>query len=113
MANKRDLKKQIRYVCGDLAAECGFACEFIEGIDKQKMNDTIIKIATLQTEALSKATFVFDKTPADFESKAAYRKALHAYNAAAYSKLREEFNSHVEEIVKDMNSALPSHKTAE
>ncbi len=110
MANKRDLKKQIRYICGDLAAECSFAAEFIDGIDKAKINDTIVKIAALQTEALSKATFGFDKTPADFESKAAYRKALHAYNAAAFGKLRNEFNSRVEEIVKDMNSALPSHK---
>ncbi|MBD5374850.1 MAG: hypothetical protein HDR77_05165 [Bacteroides sp.] len=112
MANKRDLKKQIRYVCGDLAAECGFACEFIEGINQEKINDTIVKIAALQTDALSKATFGFDKTRADFATKAEYRKALHKYNSAAFSKLRDEFNSRVEEIVKEMNSALPSH-TAE
>ena len=33
MANKRTLKKQIRYICGDCAAECAMACEIIPGVD--------------------------------------------------------------------------------
>ena len=37
MANKRDLKKQIRYICGDLAAECLIAGEYVDGIDRKSM----------------------------------------------------------------------------
>lgn len=113
MANKRDLKKQIRLICGDLAAECSFAIEMINGIDKEKMVENIRKIATLQTETLAHVSFDFDKTPSDFENKAAYHKALYAYNDAAFKKLRDDFNAGVEAIVKDMNAALPKQKKAE
>ena len=33
MGNKRLLKKQIKYACGDLAAECIIAINFVDGID--------------------------------------------------------------------------------
>ena len=65
MANKRSLKKQIRYICGDLAGECIFAREIIPGIDHDKANGIIIDIAALQSEALAKTTFAFDKSVRD------------------------------------------------
>ena len=49
MANKRILKKQIRYVCGDIAAECILAMNFIEGIDVEKMLSLVFEVASLQT----------------------------------------------------------------
>ena len=36
MANKRDLKKQISYICGDIATECLIAAEYVKGITKTK-----------------------------------------------------------------------------
>lgn len=108
MANKRTLKKQIRYICGDCAAECAMASEVIPGIDCDKLTDAICSLAALQTDALSKVSFSFDKSRAEFDNAGAYRKARSAYYAAAYRKLREEFNEALLAIVKEMNSALPS-----
>ena len=57
MANKRTLKKQIRYICGDCAAECAMASEVIPGIDCDKLTDAICSLAALQTDSLSKVSF--------------------------------------------------------
>jgi hypothetical protein len=65
MANKRILKKQIKYVCGDLAGECIMAIHFVEGIDVEQMQNVIFDIATLQTTSLKRVTFSFDKTASE------------------------------------------------
>ena len=100
MANKRDLKKQVKYICGDLATECMLAAEYVKGVVPAEMHKIVAEIASLQTSALASATFGFDKTEAEFESKA-------AYNKKAFAALREKFNNKVQEIVKQMNAALP------
>jgi hypothetical protein len=51
MANKRDLKKEIKYVCGDLAAECLLAKNYVKGVDAKAMKEIITKIADLQISA--------------------------------------------------------------
>ena len=100
MANLRDLKKEVKYVCGDLAAECMIAESFIKGVDREKMNGLVVRIADLQSTALSGVNFSFDKQPADFGSSRDFRKA--------YKSFREKFYKHVNEIVHEMNAALPS-----
>lgn len=107
MANKRDLKKQVKYICGDLATECMLAAEYVKGVVPAEMHKIVAEIASLQTSALASATFGFDKTEVEFESKAAYNKARTAYNKKAFAALREKFNNKVQEIVKQMNAALP------
>lgn len=106
MASKRSLKKQIRYICGDLAGECLFAREIIPGIDTEKTNSIIIEIAALQSEALAKTSFAFDKAQRDFDSRHAYRAARHTYFQTAYRTLSAEFNAKVEAILKEMNALL-------
>lgn len=107
MANKRELKKEIRYVCGDLAAECLLAKNFVKGVDKKAMTDIVIRIADLQLSALDHATFSFDKLPHDFENGRAYHKARREYYRKGYASLRTKFYDKVKEIVKDMNAAVP------
>ncbi len=107
MANKRDLKKQIRYICGDLAAECLIAGEYVDGIDRKSMRAIVCKIATLQQDALQRCSFSFDKVPSDFNNLKEYHVARKAYFKQAYNTLREKFNKHVLDIVKDMNAAVP------
>ncbi|MDE6524617.1 hypothetical protein [Paramuribaculum intestinale] len=113
MANKRTLKKQIRYICGDCAAECAMACEIIPGVDCDKLSEVICSLAKLQTESLARTTFSFDRSRSEFENAGAYRKARTAYNTAAFKKLRSEFNEQLLRIVKEMNSALPSRNKSE
>lgn len=107
MANKRLLKKNIRYVCGDVAAECITSAYLIPNIDKNILNDAVVKTAELQTGALSGVNVSFDKTPAAFENKAAYRAARRKYYRAAYKNLIDNFNKQLVEIVKEMNNARP------
>ena len=97
MANKRQLKKEIRFVCGDLAAEILMARAIYPGFDKDAVTKIINDIAHLQESAVSAVSFSFDKTPRDF-----------AYNKQAYAKLAEEFHKGVEAIVKEMNQAMPA-----
>ena len=113
MANKRNLKKQIRYICGSIAGECLIARELVEGIDTAKMNDIVLHIAKLQSSAIKNGSFSFDKTPRDFDSLRAYHKAARAYHAQAYAKLHEEFNNSIQQIVKDMNGLLPAAQREE
>ncbi|MCM1517438.1 MAG: hypothetical protein NC117_02190 [Pseudoflavonifractor sp.] len=110
MANKRQLKKQIKCVCGDLAGECIVARDMIPGVDFKGMNEIIYKIAELQSLTLARVTFSFDKTPKDFDTLHEYHTACHKYYGAAYSKLRADFNNSVQEIVKDMNAQLPTEQ---
>lgn len=107
MANKRNLKKQISYICGDIAAECLLAAECVKGIDTDKMRDIVCRLALLQENALKNTTFTFDKVPGDFSSRKEYNKAKKEYFKKAYTALREKFDQRIQEIVKDMNAALP------
>jgi len=107
MANKRNLKKQVRYICGDLAAECLLAAEYIKDVDCVAMHNVVTEIAQLQTVTLANVSFSFDKVLSDFETGAAYRKARRDYNRKAYAVLRTKFNDKMQEIVKAMNAAIP------
>ncbi|MCM1448944.1 MAG: hypothetical protein NC082_01235 [Clostridiales bacterium] len=110
MSNKRNLKKRVRYMCGDMAAECIIAKSVIPGADAKALAEIVIKIAYLQEATLGKISFSYDKTPSDFDSAKAYNKARAAYMAKAYRSLKAEFNNQVASIVKEMNAAVP-HST--
>lgn len=106
MASKRSLKKQIKMVCGDMAAESITASYIFQDVDKKKFNDCVVKTAELQSRALGRTNIAFDKTPKDFSNMAEYRKARRAYFSKAYKSLTDHFNSQVNEILHEMNSAL-------
>lgn len=107
MANKRDLKKQISSICGDIATECLIAAEYVKGINKDEMRNIVCKLALLQENALKNVSFAFDKVPGDFSSRNEYKKARAAYFKKAFAAHREKFNTRIQEIVKEMNAALP------
>lgn len=108
MASKRQLKKRISYVCGDLASEILTASEIIDGIDPADVNRIICRIAALQVHARDMVSVDFDKVPRDFESGRLYNNARHAYYKKAFASLRDEFASKVIDIVKDMNALIPA-----
>lgn len=105
MASIRKTKKDIRYACGDIAAELLIASHIVKGIDRKQTNKIINDIASLQVDSLSKCSFDFDKSHADFENAKAYRAARHAYTAAAFRKLKEEMAGRMQAIVDEMNAA--------
>ncbi|MDE6098902.1 MAG: hypothetical protein K2L80_09345 [Muribaculaceae bacterium] len=108
MSSIRKFKKQVRYACGDLAAETLVASYYINGFAREDAHRIICDVAALQTDTISKCKFYFDKTRRDFGNEAEYRKARRAYFKAAFGKLRENFRASMENIVKEMNKALPT-----
>lgn len=108
MANKRQLKKQIKYICGDIACECIMARNYFSGINSEKMNEIIYNIASLQTSSLKRVSISYDKIVSDFGSKQEYNIARSKYFAEAYNKLTSDFNAEINKLIKAMNDILPS-----
>ena len=110
MANKRQLKKEIRYICGEVAAECALAKYLVEDVNKDVLNDSLRDVAALQEETLSRVNVNFDKVPKNFDSLKAYNIAKKNFMDKAFKSLTDEFNKRVQEIIDKMNSALPKNK---
>lgn len=107
MASIRKTKKNIRYACGDIAAELLIASHAIKDFNKAETTKIIGEIASMQVDALAKCSFDFDKAKSDFETGKAYRQARSKYASAAFHKLSEEFGKRMQEIVDQMNAAMP------
>lgn len=109
MANKRDLKKSIREICGDLAMNALLArMAFPDKVDENAINSIINEIAALQEDTIALSSFSYDKTPKSFATPAEYRRARRAYFATAYKKLDKDFLDRAIEILKQLNEAVPS-----
>ncbi len=109
MANKRNLKKNIEYVCADIVGECLFAQDAFEGIDVAKMDEVIFKVALLQDSAIKKISVNYDKQPKDYKSNPSeYRKGRRVYFKAVEKAIAEYVRDGIDAIVKEMNSLLPA-----
>lgn len=91
-----------------MASDILCACYVSDKVDREAVNTLINEIAMLQDEAVSKASFAFDKVKKDFANDAEYNKARHIYNAKAFAALRKEFADKANEIIKKMNEAVPA-----
>lgn len=83
------------------------ARHFIPGADIDALDGIILDAARLQTDALQRLTFAFDKQSADFSSGREYRTARRRYYRQAYASFRDKFLAHVNELVHRLNAALP------
>lgn len=107
MSNRRELKKYVRAVCGDLAAGILETSYAFDGVKSADVREIINKIASLQVDTLAKVSVAFDKTPATMEEGENYRAARGKFYHKAYSALLEEFHKSVNEILKEINAAIP------
>lgn len=103
MQSKRDLKKQVRYICGDLVGECLLIGEICPEEKLGELNQLIVDIAVLQEDTVSKANFSFDKSVRDFPSAHDFKKAKSAYYREAYATLHKQFNGALSDAVHRMN----------
>ena len=71
------------------------------------MNKIVIDIADLQYQTIANVSFSFDKGKKAFENAHDYKVARDKYFRKAYTKLTSDFNKGIEEIVAQMNEALP------
>ena len=108
MANKRQIKKRIQYVCGQMAAELLLAQFIVSGIKDEDVNRIVCNIAALQSEAIGHVSVSFDKVPRDFDNRSEYNKARRRYYRAAFAHLRQEMYEKANAILKKINSEVPA-----
>lgn len=104
MQSKRDLKKQIRNICGDLVGECLLIGEVCPEEKLNDINQLIVDLAVLQEVTIAHVNFSFDKAPKDFANAHDYSRARHTYNREAYATLRKQFNASLADCVHRLNS---------
>lgn len=107
MKNRRNLKKYIRLISGALAASVMETYYEYNCIPHSEINDLLLEIARLQQTTLSKLSVTFDKTPSS-ENPETYRKERKAYYKKAIAALMNEFETKVAEIIKKINSKIPT-----
>ena len=86
MANKRELKKSINFVAGDLFQEC-LVLKVIKKVDNEKVDEVLTDIINLQNEFLARTNH-----PQPGNVKAYFRK------------LYSDFGDAVEAIIKKMQA---------
>ena len=106
MGNLRQLKKNIKNFCGDIASECIIAGTLFDNADQTKLADIVYKAAALQTQSLRKVSVSFDKTPRDFPTKALYNKARRAYFKKAINSLDTSFLKEINGLVAELNQSI-------
>lgn len=113
MTSKRDLKKSIYASCSSVADGCMLTKGCISGIDCEKMDEIIAKIALAQVRSIKKVSVCFDKTPKSFDGDGkSYRKARRAYYKACYTELCKKLRDDLSEIIGQINSLSRQAKTA-
>ena len=77
MANRRQLKKNVNYIAGELFMECLVMRNYVPGTDKQKADDLMSNILKIQDEFISRISHTepgnvkgfYHKFHTDFQTK--------------------------------------------
>lgn len=87
MANKRNLKKAINYIAGELFTECVVLKDFVPGTDNEKVTSVMAKVLAMQDEMLSRISH-----PEPGNIKGFYKK-LYADLHAQVDSIADEISS--------------------
>ena len=87
MANRRSLKKNINYICGELFAECVSLRLYTPNVDAKAADDIMTSILQLQNEYISRISHTEPGNVKTF-----------------YKVLKDEFNKRVSELVDQIGN---------
>ena len=82
MASRRELKKTVNYISGELFSECLINSMFVPGTDKAKADQLMAEILKMQDEFVSRISHTEPGNVKGF-----------------YKKFRSDFNAKVNEII--------------
>lgn len=82
MAKRRELKKNVNYIAGELFSECLINSMFVLGTDKAKADELMAEILKMQDEFISRISHTEPGNVKGF-----------------YKKFRVDFNAKVNEII--------------
>lgn len=85
MASRKNLKKNVNYIAGELFAECMVNSLFVPGTDKKKADELLGEILAMQDEFISRISHTEPGNVKGF-----------------YKKFRSDFNAKVDEIIDAM-----------
>ena len=87
MASRRNLKKHVNYIAGELFAECLVNSLYVPGTDKAKADQIMGQILEMQHEFISRISHTEPGNVKKF-----------------YSKFRVDFNKQVETIIDNITA---------
>lgn len=87
MASRKDLKKNVNYIAGELFAECLVNSLYVPGTDKKKADELLTEILNMHHEFVSRISHTEPGNVKGF-----------------YKKFRSDFNAKVEEIIEAMGN---------
>ena len=82
MASRRELKKTVNYISGELFSECLINSMFVPGTDKAKADQLMTEILKMQDEFINRISHTEPGNVKGF-----------------YKKFRSDFNAKVNEII--------------
>lgn len=82
MASRRDLKKNVNYIAGELFSECLINSMFIPGANKEKADELMADVLRMQDDFISRISHTEPGNVKGF-----------------YKKFRADFNAKVNEII--------------
>lgn len=82
MASRKNLKKNINYIAGELFTECLVHSMYVPGTDKEKADELMAEILKMQDEFVSRISHTEPGNVKGF-----------------YKKFREDFNKEVDAII--------------
>ena len=86
---RKDLKKHINYLCGELLAECMAAASFSKKDNKQDVENVMLSIAKMQNDLICRLSHVEPGSTKLF-----------------FKKFHEEFAIRTEEIISQINALV-------
>lgn len=87
MANKRNLKKTVNYIAGELFTECVVLKNFVPNTDEEKLTDIMGKIMDMQSHFLCR---ISHPEPGNIKG--------------FYKKFHEDFNKQIDAIIAEISS---------
>jgi hypothetical protein len=94
MANKRNIKKNISYIAGELFTECLVQSLYVPGTDKAKADEIMGNILLVQDDFLRRVSQEKNVKPS--EPKAERNKKVKTF----FKQLKEEFNTKSDELIE-------------
>jgi hypothetical protein len=85
MASRKELKKTVNYITGELFAECLMKNKFIPGTDQAKADKLMGEILVIQDDFVSRISHTEPGNVKGF-----------------YKKFREDFNAKISEIIDEI-----------
>ncbi len=83
MSSRKELKKNINYIAGELFMECLVNSLYVPGTDKKKADDLMGEILKIQNEYISRISHTEPGKAKQY-----------------YKKLKEDFNTKVDEVIE-------------